>query len=126
MVHEIILFIHDRACAADEQQCIAIVQLPYLVRGQQLAPGHLEIGRVGAGFALRLPVRFRINRGFAKHFGDIFVRTGLVTAKIQNGITVAWNCLCLLYTLRAHETGRNLVCRLLLEKKKKIIKKKKK
>ena len=26
--------------------------------------------------------------------------------------------LCLLYTLRAHETGRNLVCRLLLEKKK--------
>ena len=25
---------------------------------------------------------------------------------------------CLLYTLRAHETGRNLVCRLLLEKKK--------
>ena len=36
---------------------------------------------------------------------------------------------CLLYTLRAHETGRNLVCRLLLEKKKKKkkkIKKKKK
>ena len=28
--------------------------------------------------------------------------------------------------LRAHETGRNLVCRLLLEKKKKKIKKKKK
>ena len=38
-------------------------------------------------------MRFGINRGFAKHFGDIFVRTGLVTAKIQNGITVAWNCL---------------------------------
>lgn len=36
MVHEIILFIHDRACAADEQQCIAVVQLPHLVRGQQL------------------------------------------------------------------------------------------
>nr|WP_250910303.1 hypothetical protein [Escherichia coli] len=27
---------------------------------------------------------------------------------------------CLLYNLRAHETGRNLVCRLLLEKKKKV------
>src|SRR5678810_1325164 len=27
--------------------------------------------------------------------------------------------ICLLYTSRAHETGRNLVCRLLLEKKKK-------
>ena len=93
MVHEIILFIHDRACTADEQQRIAVVQLSHLVRGQQLTPGHLEIGRVGAGFAFRLPVRFRINCGFAKHFGDIFVRTGLVAAKIQNGITVAWNCL---------------------------------
>ena len=30
------------------------------------------------------------------------------------------------YIVRAHETGRNLVCRLLLEKKKKKIKKKKK
>ena len=35
MVHEIIFFIHDRACAADEQQRIAVVQLPYLVRRQQ-------------------------------------------------------------------------------------------
>lgn len=36
MVHEIILFIHDRTCAADEQQCIAVVQLSHLVRCQQL------------------------------------------------------------------------------------------
>ena len=93
MVHEIVLFIHDRACTADEQQRIAVVQLSHLVRCQQLAPGHLEIGRVGTRFAFRLSVRFGINCGFAKHFGDIFVRTGLVTAKIQNGITVAWNCL---------------------------------
>ena len=35
MVREIILFVHDRACAADEQQRIAVVQFPYLVRGQQ-------------------------------------------------------------------------------------------
>ena len=35
MVHEIILFIHDRTCAADEQQRIAVVQLSHLVRGQQ-------------------------------------------------------------------------------------------
>lgn len=38
-------------------------------------------------------MRFGINRGFAEHLGDIFVRTGLVTAKIQNGIAVTWNCL---------------------------------
>ena len=73
MVHEIILFIHDWACAADEQQRIAVVQFPYLVRSQQLAPGHLEIGRVRTGFALRLPVRFGINCGFAEHLRNVFV-----------------------------------------------------
>lgn len=36
MVHEIVLFIHDRACTADEQQRIAVVQFPHFVRGQQL------------------------------------------------------------------------------------------
>ena len=36
MMHEIIFFVHDRTCAADEQQRIAIVQLPHLVRCQQL------------------------------------------------------------------------------------------
>ena len=35
MVHEIIFFVHDRTCTADEQQRIAIVQLSHLVRGQQ-------------------------------------------------------------------------------------------
>ena len=36
MVHEIVLFIHDRACTADEQQRIAIIQFPHLVRRQKL------------------------------------------------------------------------------------------
>ena len=36
MVHKIVLLVHDRACAADEQKRIAIVQLPHLVRCQQL------------------------------------------------------------------------------------------
>ena len=35
MVHKIVLLVHDRTCAADEQQRIAVVQLPHLVRGQQ-------------------------------------------------------------------------------------------
>ena len=73
MVHKIVLLVHDRTCAADEQQRIAVVQFPHFVRCQQLAPGHLEIGRVGAGFALRLPVRFGINRGFAEHLRNVFV-----------------------------------------------------
>ena len=93
MVHKIVLLVHDRTCAADEQQRIAVVQLPHLVRGQQFTPGHLEIGRVRTRFAFCLPVRFRINCGFAEHLGHIFVRTGFVAAEIQNGITVSWNCL---------------------------------
>lgn len=36
MVHEIVLFVHNRACTADEQQRIAVVQLSHFVRGQQL------------------------------------------------------------------------------------------
>ena len=36
MVHKIVLLVHDRTCAADEQQRIAVVQLPHLVRCQQL------------------------------------------------------------------------------------------
>ena len=35
MVHEIVFFVHDRTCTADEQQCVAVVQLSHLVRGQQ-------------------------------------------------------------------------------------------
>ena len=38
MVHEIVLFIHDRTCTADKQQRITVVQLSHLVRGQQFAP----------------------------------------------------------------------------------------
>ena len=40
-----------------------------------------------------------------------------VDGKVNAAIMLPKNCL--LYTSRAHETGRNLVCRLLLEKKKK-------
>lgn len=36
-------------------------------------------------------MRFRINRGLAEHLGHIFVRTGFVAAKIQNGIAVTGN-----------------------------------
>ena len=41
-------------------------------------------------------------------------------------VDIQWYAKTVSYThLRAHETGRNLVCRLLLEKKKQTIKKKK-
>ena len=47
---------------------------------------------------------------------------GMVTAKkcVEHGAKVVLGARTVSYThLRAHETGRNLVCRLLLEKKKK-------
>ena len=91
MVHEIVFFVHDRTCAADEQQRIAIVQLSHLVRGQQLASRHMEIGRVGAGFAFRLTMRFRINRGFAEHFGNVFMPAGFVATKVKNCVAVSGN-----------------------------------
>ena len=91
MVHEIILFIHNRTCAADEQQRIAVVQLPHLVRRQKLPTGHLKVGRIRTGFAFRLPMCFRVDCSFAEHFGHILVRAGFITAEIQNGIAVARN-----------------------------------
>mgnify|MGYP006971976405 CR=1 FL=1 len=36
MLHEIVLLIHHRLCATDEQNRIPVVQLPHLVWGQQL------------------------------------------------------------------------------------------
>ena len=56
MVHEIILFIHDRACAADEQQRITVVQLPHLVWGQQLlatmSSDEFKKEKIGLGMAI--------------------------------------------------------------------------
>ena len=36
MLHEIVLLIHHGLCAPDEQDRIPVVQLPHLIRGQQL------------------------------------------------------------------------------------------
>ena len=63
------------------------------------------------------------------------LREILADVLIENGLPVTWatctkdkmNVIAVSYThLRAHETGRNLVCRLLLEKKKEKKEKKRK
>lgn len=36
VLHKVIFLIHHRLCASDEQDCIPVVQLAHLVRGQQL------------------------------------------------------------------------------------------
>ena len=56
MLHEVIFLIHQGLCPTDEQDCIPVVQLAHLVRGQQLPPCHLVVGGVGTAAALGFPV----------------------------------------------------------------------
>ena len=53
-------------------------------------------------------------------FGDIASRKILPVGQCSDRLITQYSATSVSYThLRAHETGRNLVCRLLLEKKKK-------
>ena len=56
MLHEVIFLIHHGLCAPDEQNRIPVVQLPHLVRGQQLPSCHLVVGGVGTAAALGFPM----------------------------------------------------------------------
>ena len=58
------------------------------------------------------PINLTINTKFGSHLYD---GAGVSAMEYSTNLYLV----CLLYTSRAHETGRNLVCRLLLEKKKK-------
>lgn len=74
---ELVLQIHDRPGAADEQDGISVVQAAHLIRGEQLPAAHLEVGGVGAGAALGLAVGSGINGGLAQRLGDVLVGAGL-------------------------------------------------
>lgn len=66
MLHEIVLLIHHRLCAPDEQDRIPVVQLAHLVRSQQLPPCHLVVGGVGTAAALGFPMSFQVDGGLAQ------------------------------------------------------------
>ena len=71
---QLILQVHDWLGAPDEQDGVAVVQSTHLVWSEQFAAAHLKIGGVGAGTALGLTVRFCVDCGLSKRFGDVFVR----------------------------------------------------
>ena len=81
MLGELVLQIHDRPGAADEQDGIPVVQAAHFIRGEQLPAAHLEIGGVGTGAAFRLAVGPRVNGGLAQRLGDVLVGAGLVAAQ---------------------------------------------
>ena len=56
MFGQLVLQVHHRLGAADEQDGIAVVQPPHLIWSQQFAAAHLKIGGVRAGFSLGLTV----------------------------------------------------------------------
>lgn len=74
MAHQVVFQIHDRRRPPDEQQTVVVVQLPNLVRGQQLSAGHLKVRGPGASPALCLAVGLCVDGGFPEHFGNVFVR----------------------------------------------------
>ena len=75
MVHEIILFIHDRTCAADEQQRIAVVQLSHLVRCQQLSAtmssDEFKIGKKIPLLVMRRGIKYDIQKLGSQLFNNI-------------------------------------------------------
>ena len=75
MVHEIVLFIHDRACTANEQQRVAVVQLPHLVRGQQLfatmSSDEFKIGKKIPLLVMRRGIKYDIQKLGSQLFNNI-------------------------------------------------------
>ncbi len=75
MVHEIVLFIHDRTCAADEQQRIAVVQLSHLVWGQQLSAtmssDEFKIGKKIPLLVMRRGIKYDIQKLGSQLFNNI-------------------------------------------------------
>ena len=84
------------------------------------ATGRLGVLVVGVGGAVATTMitgTLAARKGLAKAIGSI---AQMATMRMQDGKEHLIKDIAVSYThLRAHETGRNLVCRLLLEKKKK-------
>ncbi len=82
VLDQLVLQVHHRLGATDEQDGVAVVQPPHLVWRQKFAAALLKIGGPGARAALALTMGFRMNRGFAQGLGDVLVRTRLIAAQV--------------------------------------------
>ena len=89
MLHELILFVHHRPCAADEQDAIPVIQHPHLVRRQQFSAAHLEVSGVRPGPPFGLPVSLGVNGGLTQRLRNVLVSACLVAAQIEQRVRVA-------------------------------------
>ena len=81
---QLVLQVHDWFGPPDEQDGIAVVQLPHLVWGQQFAATLLKIGGPGAGTALGLAVGFGVDGGLAEGLGNVLMGAGFISTEVQN------------------------------------------
>ena len=86
---QVVLIIHHRREAADEQERLAVVQQTHLVRGHKLPARGLHVGGVAAVLSLGLPMGPGVDGLLAQQLGDILMGALLVTAQIQERIAVA-------------------------------------
>lgn len=89
MLHELVFQIQHRSGPANEQDTVPVVQHPHLIRGQQFSAAHLEVGGVGTGAPLCLPMGLGVDGGLAQGLRNVLVGTALVTAEVKEGIRVA-------------------------------------
>ena len=98
MVQQVVLFIHHRHFATDEQQGVSVIQHPHLRRIQQLPPGDLPVGGIVAAAPGAFSVGVHINGLLAEvGFRNHFVGAGFIAAQIQKLIAVAQDGFPLLF-----------------------------
>ena len=71
---QLILQVHDRLGAPDEEDSVAVVKHPHFIWRQKLTAALLKISGIGAGFPLGLAMGPGVNRGFTEGLGNIFMR----------------------------------------------------
>ena len=90
---QIVFQVHDRFGPSNKQDSVVVIQPPHFVWGKQFAATLLKISGVGTGSPLGLAMRFCVDGGLAKGLRNVFMGCCLITAKVQNRVGIARNCL---------------------------------
>ena len=83
MLEQIVFVVHHRTLPSDEQDTLAVVQQPHLVRGHKVAPGLLVIDAVTAAAAFALVVAGGGDSLLAQQFRNVLVGFFLGAAEIE-------------------------------------------
>ena len=96
VLHDVVLLVHDRPLAANKKKCVAVVQHTHFIRGHELAPDELPVGRVAAVSAARAGKSLRVDGLLAQQLGDVFVGAQFVAAQVEELVTITYDVLPLL------------------------------